>query len=485
MRSPLWPASPRALERLTIRTVLFLGFGLVFALWVVSGYALVRRLREVETQASAIQARFAQSEDSLFTLRAQVLLSAIYLRDTLLDPAAEDPGYYREHLLETRQNIEQALRAYMPQTASPAEREELMRLQNEVNDYWKTVLPVLNWEPTRRAAEARAFLQRQVLPKRELILRISERIQALNRGGFQQQRDEIARVYQDMRWRLRWTAGLAVLLGLGIAFLATHYAARLETRILQQHQQTLENRRDLQRLSARLVRAQEEERRAIARELHDEIGQALTAIKMDLTRAARSPETPGKTRQALEEARTVADRALQAVRDLSQLLHPSMLDDLGLPDTLNWYLRGFSQRTGIRTDLIADRMETRLATEVEVCAYRIVQEAMTNVARHAQASFCRIYLQRLPHTLLVTVEDNGKGFDVRRPGAGHSRRGLGLMGIQERVSDLGGTFRLESTPGKGTRLSVELPALPAAPPAGEGEAAEVAVPPKPVSTESD
>ncbi len=471
--------------RLTIRAALFLGFGLIFALWLASGYDLVRRLAEVEGRASAINARFTQSEEALFTVRTQILLGSIYRRDALLDTDPSASEYYRNQLQQTRKDIEQALGRYVPVLDSPAERENWARLRTEIDDYWNTILPQVTWSSTQEPGQARAFLRRQVIPKREVIIRILERIQALNRDAFQQQQAELARVYDEMKQRLWRTSGLAVLLGLGIAFLVTRYAGGLEARIRQQHLEDLKNKRDLQRLSARLVHAQEEERRTIARELHDEVGQALTAIKMDLALAERNLEAPAKARTPLEEARSIAERVVQAVRDLSQLLHPAMLDDLGLPDTLNWYLRGFSKRTGIRAELIQDRMTERLAQEAEVCAYRIVQEALTNVAKHAQASRCRVYLQRLPYTLLITVEDDGKGFDPRRLEAGDTQRGLGLVGIQERASGLGGTFRLESNPGKGARLSVELPALPAATEvaAEEAEAAEAPAPSKPVSAD--
>ena len=473
------------LEPLTIRAALFLGFGLIFGLWLISGFDLVRRLAEVESRASAINARFTKSEELLFTVRAQVLLGAVYVRDALLDISFEEANYYRERLQATRAEIDQALQEYVPVMELPVERENWAVLQSEIEDYWNVVLPVLSWDPTRKFFEARTFLRREVIPKRDIIISISARIRALNRDALQRQQQELALVYREIQQKMWWTSGLALLLGLGIAFLVTRYAGRLEGRILQQHLQDIENKRELQRLSAQLVRAQEEERRNIARELHDEIGQALTAIKMELALAERHLDVPGKTRMPLSEARAIADRALQAVRDLSQLLHPTMLDDLGLPDTLNWYLRGFSKRTGIRAELIHQRMEERLAPEVEVCGYRIVQEAMTNVARHAQASLCRLYLQRLPFTLLITVEDNGRGFDPRRLETANPRRGLGLVGIRERASGLGGTFRLESSPGRGTRLSVELPVLPAAVSKEEPAAAEAPTNGKAVLADTD
>jgi len=205
------------------------------------------------------------------------------------------------------------------------------------------------------------------------------------------------------------------------------------------------------------VRAQEDERRAIARELHDEIGQALTAVDVELAVAERTLGTDGRAAAAIHEARTVTQRALGGVRDLSQLLRPSMLDDFGLPDTLKWYLRKFSDRTGVRTELVEDRLSDRLPIDVEVCVYRTIQEALTNVSRHARATACRIFVQRLASSVIVTVEDDGVGLSP--PGAGNTaaRAGLGLVGIRERVSDLGGTFRIEGKSGTGTRLTIELP----------------------------
>ena len=213
-------------------------------------------------------------------------------------------------------------------------------------------------------------------------------------------------------------------------------------------------KRELERLSSQLMQAQEDERRRIARELHDEIGQALTALKLELAIAERSA-TPS-ARSSLTEARAITDRALQSVRDMSQLLHPSMLDDLGLPDTATWYLRGFSRRTGITSELVVERLERRLDPEVESCTYRIIQEALTNVARHAEASLCRVEIARVDSSLRIRIEDDGKGFDESSDPTPTSR-GLGLVGVRERVARLGGTLRVESNLGVGTRLMVDLP----------------------------
>lgn len=134
-----------------------------------------------------------------------------------------------------------------------------------------------------------------------------------------------------------------------------------------------------------------------------------------------------------------------------------MLDDFGLAVTIDAYAQSFSKRTGVHSQLVVDRMDARLASALEVCVYRVVQEALTNVAKHAHATSCWVYLQRLPYSLLVTVEDDGKGMEPEQLDGTETRGGVGLVGVRERVSRLGGTVRLDTRADKGTRLTIELP----------------------------
>jgi signal transduction histidine kinase len=288
------------------------------------------------------------------------------------------------------------------------------------------------------------------------VIQISNDIRTLNQDALQEQQRAVAQIHRVVRERIWWTSGIAVALGLVIAGFAGRHAAWLESRIQQQHQQEQRHKQDLQRLSAELVHAQEDERRRIARDLHDEIGQALLTVRLDLGVIERSGQLSGGLGRALAEARSTTDNAIHAVRDLSQLLHPPVLDDFGLTLTLDAYVRRFSDRSGVRTELVLDRMDERLPPELEVCAYRVIQEALTNVAKHAQAGPCRVYLQRLPHSLLVTVDDDGRGMSSPS-GSTTSQHGVGLIGVRERVARMGGSVRLETGEGKGTRLTIELP----------------------------
>ena len=450
-------------EPSSIRGTLYAGFGLVFVLWLASGIDLVRRAADVEERATAVSARLAASDQQLSTVRLRVLVASVYVRDALLDVRPNAGDYYREQLRLARADIERALEAYVRGGPDPDERDSVQQLRSEVRAFWDMVLPVFQSDATGRADEIRTLLREQVIPKRRIIFQISDRVQNLNRVAVTQEQAELRRTYARMRRQILITSGLALLASVVVASVATRYAGRLERRIHEQMLKDAENTKDLQRLSARLVSAQEDERRTIARELHDEVGQALTAIKVELAVAGRGAPLNTREGAAFDEARALTDHGLQLVRDLSQMLHPAMLDDLGLPETVAWYLNAFSKRTGVRADLVQDRMEDRLASEIETCLYRIVQEALTNVARHAEARTCRVYLQRLPRTVLLTVEDDGKGFPSRDGTTGDVRRGLGLLGIGERVSGFRGSLTIETAPGKGTRLTVELPALPRQP----------------------
>jgi signal transduction histidine kinase len=445
---------------LTIRAALFLGFGLTFGIWLFVGFYFTRRIEDVERRAGAINARYMQAQDLLSTVRAQILLGSVYVRDALLDPDPTSPPSYRQRLEETYRSVGHALEQYVPVLDSPEERDRLARLRREVNEFEVTMSNVLATDSRRWPTDARLLLRDQVVPRREVVIRVSEEVQALNRSAFVQQQQAMAGVYGSTQ-RLAWESlGVALAASFGIGLLATLYAGRLEHRIRQQQLKDVENARDLQDLSAKLITAQEEERRNIARELHDEVGQVLTAIKVELAVAQHAIANTGEAAHILDDVRSIADGALATVRDLSHLLHPALLDDLGLPSAVEWYLRGFGKRHGVRVEVLHDRMDERLASEVEAAAFRIIQEALTNVAKHARATACRVYLQRLPNTVLITIEDDGVGFDSIEPERVGERRGLGLIGIRERVSQLRGTLRVETAPGKGTRLTVELPARP-------------------------
>jgi signal transduction histidine kinase len=223
--------------------------------------------------------------------------------------------------------------------------------------------------------------------------------------------------------------------------------ARLFKQVHTAHEQ-------LQVLSRRLVETQEIERRHLARELHDEIGQALTGLKLVLEMSARLPGDA--IREHIGEAQTLVNDLIVRVRDLSLDLRPAMLDDLGLLPALLWHLERYTTQTNVHvTFKHAGLKDVRVVPEVETAAYRIVQEALTNVARHAGVSEVVVRLWIDQELLNAQVEDQGTGFDAEAAMAAAMTRGL--IGMRERVGSLGGQLTIESVPGVGTCLTAELP----------------------------
>ena len=207
----------------------------------------------------------------------------------------------------------------------------------------------------------------------------------------------------------------------------------------------------LRSLSHRLVEAQENERRRIARELHDEVGQSLTALKLCLDKA--SPARSGADGSELEEARTTLGALMAQVRSMSLELRPTMLDDLGLLPTLLWHFKRYTAQTNVRVHFKHRGLKRHLPQETITTAYRVVQEALTNVARHAQVTEVMVCVRAEYGALVVEIADQGIGFDVDKVAS----TSMGLGGMRERALSLKGKLLVQSTPGEGTCVIAELP----------------------------
>jgi len=210
---------------------------------------------------------------------------------------------------------------------------------------------------------------------------------------------------------------------------------------------------------SQIIEAQEGERRRISRELHDEIGQALYAIQFNLEMIDKDlSQTTSTVRGRLLEAKSLSSQTVTAMRQLSLDLRPTMLDDLGLIPTLRWYIQNFSNRLNIYSNFEAMGFKEKLPPQIETAFYRIIQEALNNIAKHAQADRVEISLVKRDSRILASIQDNGKGFDldkVLHPGS--PERGFGIIGMKERVSLLGGEIDIQSRPNFGTLIQIEIP----------------------------
>jgi len=215
----------------------------------------------------------------------------------------------------------------------------------------------------------------------------------------------------------------------------------------------------LQRLSSQLLQFQDDERRRTARLLHETVAQSLAALKMDLAVVRRSGErNSSEAKEALDEALRLTQACIREVRTVSYLLHPPLLDEVGLSAALQWYAAGFEQRSGIKAELNLQLLG-RLPQEIEMTTFRIVQECLTNIHRHSGSSTARIAIHKTPSVLIVEVSDQGHGMRGRvppTPAGSTAPFGVGIMGMRERVKQLGGSMEIESG-NSGTTVRASLP----------------------------
>ena len=215
------------------------------------------------------------------------------------------------------------------------------------------------------------------------------------------------------------------------------------------------------RLSGRILQVQDEERRKMARDLHDSLGQYLVMLKFSIDACLRDA-TSDSSRELLLQSKKTVDQCISETRTMSYLLHPPLLDESGLASAVRWYVEGFATRSGIVVDLKAPRTIRRFQNEIETALFRILQESLTNVHRHSQSKRVDITISHDRHTVSLTVRDYGCGIPLARIRAFRdlgTGMGVGLGGMRERVREVGGTLRIEPGEGCGTVISVEIPLI--------------------------
>jgi signal transduction histidine kinase len=439
--------------RLKTWPVAALGLGSLLLLIVASMMASSRKAQDIYTQLDALNTHHHNVDAKLRRLRSDVNLSGIFVRDYLLDIERERAPEYRHRLAEFRQTnmaTVAELRALLE-----GHEEQIRSLQTKLDDYWETFDPLFDWTPTEKIFRSASFLRREVVPRREAVLTIAQEIEELNNANLAEQRAEATRRHAAFRQDLDRLLWRSLLLGLGVALTVVFRLRVLERRSEEQRMIAEEAEHQMRELSQRLVATQEEERKNLSRELHDHVGQVLTALRMELGRIERTRSDVG-IGPAVGECRRLVDSMVRTVRDLALGLRPSMLDDFGLQPALEWHVRDFTRRYGVDVELRLRGDFDALPDVYRTCVYRVIQEALTNCIRHAQARSIVVTLTGRPDRLDVSVTDNGIGLDSARRG-----EGLGLRGIEERVKELHGAVTIATAPGEGTRLEIHLP-LPAA-----------------------
>lgn len=434
------------------RIALVVGFGGLLLIMALAGIDALGVLQQFRRSDEQIRQRYLSQNNVLNEIRSDVYVSGTYVRDYLLEPDPERADVYRASLEAVRKHMESALEFYGRQ-ATPAELRHYSALRTELAGYWGILAPIFQWNPEERRRSGYPFLRDEVFPRRQNMLAIADRIAAINEQQLTAGNDQVVSLLLRFRTRLIVTLVAALVLGLGMAFFTTRKILGLEDQARLRYEEVVDARSQLKDLSARLVQAQETERRALSRELHDEVGQSLSAVLVELRNLSvglmtRSEE---QSRSHVETIKGLVENTVRVVRNMALLLRPSMLDDLGLIPALKWQARESAKRTSMDVSVAAELDSDDLPDEYKTCIYRVVQEALHNSARHSRATTVRIRVEQKADRLILIIQDDGQGFDAPQV------KGLGLLGIQERVTRLGGTLSVHSKPGGGTILSVELP----------------------------
>src|ERR1700722_4311224 len=434
------------------RFALAVGFGGLLAIMALAGIDALNVLHQFRRKDDQIRHRYLTQNHVLNDIRSDVYVSGTYVRDYLLEPDAERADAFRASLEEVRRRMESALESYRHEVAS-TEAQHYSALRAELMDYWGILAPIFKWGPAERRSSGYAFLRDQVFPRRQNMLELAGRIDALNEQQLDAGNHQVVALLLSFQTRLLLTLLAALGLGLGLALFTMRRILNLEEQARLQYVDVAQARTQLKELSARLVQAPDTERRSLSRELHDEVGQALSAVLIELRNlsAGLGGRSEEQLRRHVETIKGLVESTVRVVRNMALLLRPSMLDDLGLVPALKWQARESSKNTSMDVSVAAELDSDELPDDYKTCIYRVVQEALHNCARHSHATSVRIRVEQRPDRLLLNIHDDGRGFDVRHT------KGLGLLGVQERVTRLGGTCQIHSQPGSGTTLSAELP----------------------------
>ena len=444
---------------LSKRAVIRAGYGAVIAVLVLSAAEAYRIQVSVSEQHLETYRRNVDQDKAFQTLRLNLWLAGNDVRDFFINTTQAQADIVQAQLAELKAQDQAPLR-FLERTLSHSS--DLPKMRRSLGEFWSVVDPLPRTMLHASDREKFDFIEREIVPRRGQLYNAMVDLAATGQQQLRENEKEFSAARRHAAQRLLLMLAIGVLLSFLVARTSIGHAENMERQAERHFAEVECAKQELQQLSARLLEVEEEGRRRLSRELHDEIGQTLALLQIEISHAQASlvAGPAAALRERLTRARELAERTVQTVRNISGLLRPALLDDLGLVPALQFQLEDFMRRNAIICEFVEEGVADQLPDSAKTCVYRVVQEALHNCEKHSGATKVRVLVRQLPELLLAEVEDNGCGFQLGEQGMPLRSTGLGLLGIRERAALAGGSLAITSTRGRGTRITLRIPLLP-------------------------
>jgi signal transduction histidine kinase len=438
---------------------LWLGLGVTLTVFLIFAGYTIREIRWLEDFQVNVVQKNRKASLQLLRLQDDTYQLAVSLRDMTLPESRYPIFYWKGEFTRVHQDMDEALRLEGQYSASTSAGDEKRRqLRDVLDDFWLSSDEAFQLADQGHEETARYMIRSQLENKREIISSIITRLLALNDQAQTEAGQQVSLTYGRVKWDILVLIGVLFLVAMGTGLYTLQANRKTFDRLHHLAERLQTQSEELRMLSWKLIDVQEKTLRQVARDLHDEFGQILTAIGVTLGRASQKAlDKDPVFVEDVKYVKKIVEDTLQSVRSESQIFRPAILDDFGLAQTLEWFVDQFSRQTGVLVHYNGKLSDGFFLPEDAIHLYRIVQEALNNVAKHSGAKEAWVKVAEEAGTLSLEIRDNGAGFVIGPESNRVAGQGIGLMGMRERAEHLKGSFSIRSSPNRGTVVSVTVP----------------------------
>jgi signal transduction histidine kinase len=438
---------------------LWLGLGVTIAIFVIFASYTIHEIGWLQDFQTNVVQRNRKASLQLLRLQDDTYQLAVSLRDMTLPESRYPIFYWKGEFSRLRQDMDSAL-ALEAQYAvnTPTGDERRKQLRGVLDNFWLLADEGFDLADRGHEDSARYLIRSQLEEERETISRVVSQLLSLNDQAQQEAGQHVSLVYGRVSRDILLLIGVLLVVALATGLYTLEASRKTFRRLHHLAEQLQSQSEQLRMLSWKLIDVQEQTLRHVARDLHDHFGQILTAIGVMLGRAGQKAlDKDPVFVQDVGAVKKIVEDTLQSVRDESQIFRPAILDDFGLQQTLEWFAEQFSRQTGVKVHYRGKLPDGFFPPEAAIHVYRIVQEGLSNVARHSSAREAWVTLEEKDEQLNLEIRDNGRGFETGAEAKRSAGQGMGLMGMRERAEHLNGSFSIQSSPGGGTTVSIRVP----------------------------